>query len=57
MLGELLYNKWFWFVIIIISVAMFHRLFFSKDRETQILESEYHEILNSDKYKVKGQYD
>ena len=57
MIGELLNNKLFWVFAIGVSVAMFYKIFFSKDKSTQLLEKEYHEILNSDEYKVKGQYD
>lgn len=57
MIGELLNNKLFWVFAIGVSIAMFYKIFFSKDREMQTIEKEYYEILSSDKYKVKGQYD
>lgn len=53
---ELIYNKWLWIGAGIVVAFIVYRLF-SKDKTTQILETEYSEIINSDKYKVKGQYD
>lgn len=57
MIDNLLQNK---FVLIggaLLLAAIAYKLFFSKDEASKIVEREYDEILKSDKYKVKGQYD
>lgn len=54
---EMIYNRWFWVGIAAITAIVVHRIFFSKDKTTELLEREYHDIINSDKHKVKGQYD
>ena len=56
MINELISNKWVWFGIGLFALIIVQRLFFSKDKATEILEREYNEIINSEKYKVKGQY-
>ena len=53
---EIIYNKWFWFAMIGLTLIFIQRFFF-KDRATRILEKDYKDIITSDKYKVKGQYD
>ena len=46
-----------WAFLGIIMALVAYRLFFAKDKAAELLEKEYVEIINSDKYKVKGQYD
>ncbi len=53
---EIIYNKWFWAIILGIGLIILQR-FFLKDKSTQLLENDYDNIINSEKYKVKGQYD
>ncbi len=57
MIAELAQSKWLWVVLGSIALLVLHRLLFSKDGNTRLLEREYSEIINSDKYKVKGQHD
>ena len=57
MIAEVLHNKWLWAIFGIIVLWIFYRMLFAKDKSSENIEKEYYEILNSDKYKVKGQYD
>ncbi len=57
MIAELIQNKWIWIAASVIAVLVIHRLVFGKDKATQLLEREYADVVNSEKYKVKGQYD
>lgn len=57
MISELLHNKLFLISAGLFAVFIFYKIFFRKDKFTENLENEYNEILNSDKYKVRGQYD
>lgn len=42
---------------ILVGLYFLYRLFFRKNPYQDDYEKLYNEILNSDKYKVKGQYD
>ena len=44
-------------VYVIIGLYILYKLFFRKNPYQQAYERLYNEILTSDKYKVKGQYD
>ena len=44
-------------IYIIIGLYTLYRLFFRKDQYLKDYEKLYNEILTSEKYKVKGQYD
>ena len=57
MVEALLYNKWFWIGMLGLIALIVYKRFFSKSKPMQLLEQEYHEIINSEKYKVKGQHD
>jgi len=54
---ELLNNKWIWILAGSITALVAYKLFFSKNKDIDNLEKEYSEVINSDKYKVKGQFD
>ena len=55
MIIEFIYSKWMWAFLGIIMALVAYRLFFAKDKAAELLEKEYVEIINSDKYKVKGE--
>lgn len=42
---------------VVVGTYVLYRLFFRKDPMRAEYERVYKEIINSDKYKVKGQYD
>ena len=44
-------------IYVIVGLYILYRLFFKKNPHQDEYERLYNEILNSDKYKVKGQYD
>ncbi len=44
-------------VYVVIGMYLLYKLFFRKNPFRQEYEKLYNEILNSDKYKVKGQFD
>ncbi len=50
-------NKLFLISLGLLSVFALYKLLFKKDSVAENLDREYNEILSSDKYKVKGQYD
>lgn len=50
-------NKLFLISLGLLSVFALYKLLFRKDSVAESLDKEYKEILSSDKYKVKGQYD
>lgn len=54
---ELLQNKYLIAGIALFIVAILYALFSNKHKTKDILEVQYEEILNSEKYKVKGQHD
>jgi hypothetical protein len=49
-------TAWMWFYAAV-GAYLFYRLFFKKSKLDIEYERMYNEILNSEKYKVKGQYD
>jgi len=53
---ELIYNKWFLVAAGVLVALVLYR-FLNRNKTADMAENEYSEILNSDKYKVKGQYD
>lgn len=57
MITELMQNKLFLISLGLLSVFALYKLLFRKDSVAENLDKEYNEILSSDKYKVKGQYD
>ena len=54
---ELLQNKYLILGIVFFVIAVVYSLFANKNKARDRLEVEYHDILNSDKHKVKGQHD
>lgn len=42
---------------IILGLYIFYKIFFKKNKFSEDYEKLYNKILNSDDYKVKGQYD
>ncbi len=44
-------------VYALIGVYIFYRLFFKKNKFDLEYERRYNKVLNSDEYKVKGQYE
>mgnify|MGYP001564911022 CR=1 FL=1 len=54
---ELLQNKYLILGIVLFIIAVIYSLFTNKNKTKDVLETEYDDILNSDKYKVKGQHD
>ncbi|MEK6942650.1 MAG: hypothetical protein AABX00_01145 [Nanoarchaeota archaeon] len=43
-------------VYILIGLYLIYRIFLKRDPHKREYEKMYHEIVNSDKYKVKGQW-
>ncbi|MBS3167998.1 hypothetical protein J4216_02655 [Candidatus Woesearchaeota archaeon] len=55
---ELIQNKWFWFLVAGLLLAIGYRLMFGRKDKTLIaLQKEYYELTHSEKYKVKGRSD
>ena len=54
---ELLQNKYLIFGIVLFVIVILYNLFSTKNKTENILKGEYNQILNSEKYKVKGQHD
>lgn len=54
---ELIENKYLILGTIIFIIAVIYSLFTNKNKTKDLLEVEYEDILNSEKYKVKGQHD
>jgi len=44
-------------IYVLIGLYLLYKVFFRKDPYKKEYERMYNEILNSNKYKVKGQYD
>ena len=44
-------------IYVLVTLYLLYRLFFKKNPYQEEYERLYNEVLNSDKYKVKGQYD
>ena len=44
-------------IYVLVGMYLLYKLFFKKSPYHDEYEKLYNEILNSDKYKVKGQYD
>ncbi len=57
MIADLITNKWFWSLMGVLSALIFYKLVFRNDKTKTGLEKEYSDVLNSEEYKVKGQYD
>ncbi|MBI2148258.1 hypothetical protein HYU23_01120 [Candidatus Woesearchaeota archaeon] len=57
MIQELMNNKFLWVGVATLFGLLVYKFLFSKDKANQVLEQEYSEIINSDEYKVKGQFD
>ena len=53
---EIFQNRLVLFGLALIAAAVLYKIFNGKDRLMEEIETEYNELLNSDKYKVKGQY-
>ncbi|MBS3174987.1 hypothetical protein J4440_03855 [Candidatus Woesearchaeota archaeon] len=53
---EAIQNKWIWLGLGLIAAFIAYKLFTRKDPVIEEIENEYNDLLNSDKYKVKGQY-
>jgi len=57
MITELLSNKVFVFSVLFLGGFLVFKLLTRKSKDVMELEIEYEEIINSDKYRVKGQYE
>ena len=44
-------------IYVVVGIYIIYRLFFRRDHYQQEYERLYNKVLNSAKYKVKGQYD
>ena len=44
-------------IYVVVGIYIFYRIFFRKNKFSDEYEKTYNKILNSDEYKVKGQYD
>lgn len=40
-----------------LSALVFYKLVFKKNKTKNVVEKEYMEVLNSEEYRVKGQFD
>lgn len=56
MIMDIMTNKLFIAGFVLVLIAITYNLLNRKDNNLEQLEAEYEEVLNSDKYKVKGQY-
>ncbi len=54
---ELLNNRFFVIGVAVIGCAIIYHFISKKDKPSSDLEMEYTEVLNSNKYKVKSQYE
>ncbi len=57
MISEALNNKFVWILLALAGGFILFKIFTRKDQDALELEKEYNEILDSDKYRVKGQYE
>lgn len=57
MISELINNKMFIVASLFIGSFIVFKILTRKNKDLVRLEVEYNEVVNSDKYKVKGQYD
>ena len=56
MIEEIFTNKWFIYIAVGSIVALAYTFLNKKDKNLEVLEREYNELLNADQYKVKGQF-
>lgn len=56
MITELINNKIFLASLAVITAFALYKILNRKDPLMEEIEQEYHEVVTSDKYKVKGQY-
>lgn len=54
---DIIYNKWFLLGTFALLSLILYKIFFLKSKAEVVLEREILDILNSEEYKVKGQYD
>lgn len=54
---EIIYNKWFLLGVAALVGLIVYKIIAIRNKGEKILEKEYLDIVNSEEYKVKGQYD